>query len=226
MSRELHLETAPSIEERRHRDRVVLWRSFGVALLVHLLVLLLWRTDRPLLSPEAAAGPRSGDPNAAAGSMQTITIRTPPTRPIVPPELPIPSLDPVEPVEFDDETQLAEASLAGMDPGELEGPGRADGTGEGDGGTADQGLFRTTVPIPRGLVYPPAADELKDRETVVWVWVDVTGRVVADSTVIRPPTSDGDLNRRLAAEASEWIFEPARQAGEPVGAWFSYRIGN
>lgn len=217
-------KTAPSIEERRRRDRTIWRRAFGVALVLHLAVLLLWRTDRPFLSPEAAAGPRAGDAAAAAGSMQAITIQTPPTRPVVPPPVPIPTLDPIELEEFDEDASLAPASVAGLYRGDLDGPGRENGTGEGDGGTADEGLFRTTIPIPRGLVYPPAADQLRDRETAIMVFVDATGRVIADSTQIRPPTSDRNLNRRLAAEAAEWVFEPARQAGTPVAAWFIYRI--
>jgi hypothetical protein len=56
------------------------------------------------------------------------------------------------------------------------------------------------------------------------VWVDETGRVVPDSTRLDPPTSDRSLNRRLIAEAADWVFEPARQGGQPVATWFDYRV--
>jgi hypothetical protein len=54
--------------------------------------------------------------------------------------------------------------------------------------------------------------------------VDEVGRVVADSTQLRPPTSDRGFNERILREAAEWIFAPARRGGEPVASWFPYRI--
>jgi hypothetical protein len=74
------------------------------------------------------------------------------------------------------------------------------------------------------MIIPPASDKLKGREVEVWLFVDASGRVVPDSTVIRPPTSDRDYNRRLIREAAEWVFDPARKGGQPVAAWTSYRI--
>lgn len=71
---------------------------------------------------------------------------------------------------------------------------------------------------------PPANDKLKGREVEVWVFVDERGRVVPDSTRLEPPTSDRDFNRRLIREASQWVFEPARQGGKPVASWFPYTI--
>jgi hypothetical protein len=209
--------------QRRHRDRKVWRRSFGIAALLHIALFLLWRADPPLLSPFAAAGPRAGDDRAAAGSMQAINLSTPPRQPIVPPPVPLPTVEPIEPIEFDDEVVL-ESGFAGLEPGELEGPGREDGTGLGDGGTSDEGLYRMVPPHPRGMIMPPSHDALKGREVEVWVFVDAAGRVVADSTRLRPPTGDRSLNRRLLSEAAEWIFEPAKQGGKSVAAWFPYRI--
>jgi hypothetical protein len=54
--------------------------------------------------------------------------------------------------------------------------------------------------------------------------VDERGRVVADSTQLRPPTTDGDFNARILREAAEWVFEPGKEGGEPVAAWFPYSI--
>lgn len=216
--------TPASNQERRRQERTIWRRSFALALALHLAVFLLWKGDRPLLSPFSAAGPRAGDDRAAAGAMQAMQLRTPQRAPIVPPEIPLPTLDPVEPIEFEEETGLESLSMAGLDLGTLDGPGREDGTGRGDGGTADEGLYRMTPPNPRGMIIPPSSDRLKGRDVEVWLFVDATGRVVPDSTVLRPPTSDRDYNRRLIREAAEWVFEPARQGGKPIAAWTSYRI--
>lgn len=218
--------SGPSLSnrERRVRERQLWRRSFAVALLLHVAVFLLWRSDRPLLSPFAAAGPRAGDDRAAAGGMQAVTLSTTPRPPIVPPPVPLPTVDPVEIVEFDDEAASEAVGLVGLELGPLAGPGRADGTGAGDGGTGDEGLYRMTPPNPRGMIIPPSSDRLEGREIEVWLFVDATGRVVPDSTVLRPPTSDRDYNRRLIREAAEWVFEPARQGGKAIAAWTSYRI--
>lgn len=213
-----------SNHERRRKERVIWRRSFLAAVVAHLMLFLFWRADRPLPSPYSAAGPRAGDDRAAAGAMQTVRLTTPQRVAIVPPEIPLPTLDPVEPVEFDEEIGLEAMSMTGLDLGSLEGPGREDATGLGDGGTADEGRFRMTPPNPRGMIIPPSSDRLRGREVEVWLFVDATGRVVPDSTVLRPPTSDRDFNRRLIREAAEWVFEPARQGGKAIAAWTSYRI--
>jgi hypothetical protein len=213
-----------SNEERRRRDRS-LWRTaMGVSLLLHLLLFLAWPSDPLLVSPFSAAGPRAGDDRAASGSMQAMNIRVPPTRPITPPPVPVFTVDPVEMLEFDEEAELEPSAFQGDAPGELEGPGLENGEGEGDGGNADEGRFRVIPPVPRGMIWPPESKKLDDIDLEVWVWVDASGRVVPDSTTLRDPTSDRDFNRRLVAEAAEWIFEPARRGGEPVASWFPYRI--
>ena len=79
-------------------------------------------------------------------------------------------------------------------------------------------------PSPRGMIIPPANRSLRGQEVQVWVFVNELGRVVADSTQLRPPTSDRDFNSRLVREASEWIFEPAKKGGKAVGSWFPYTI--
>ena len=187
-----------SAGERRARDRKTWRMALLISLLLHVLVFVFWRTDGPLMSPFAAAGPRAGDNRAAGGSMQAMSIRIPPPRPIVPPRIPL-----------------------GDSPGP---PGLEGGEGRGDGGTAEEGLFRLVPPSPRGMIMPPANDKLKGREVEVWVFVDERGRVVPDSTRLEPPTSDRDFNRRLIREASQWVFEPARQGGKPVASWFPYTI--
>ena len=211
--------------DRRRLDRSV-WRTgLLISVLFHALLFLAWRGSVVPDSPLAAAGPAAGDNRAAAGSMQALNVRTRPSVPIVPPPLPIPTDIAVEPIEFVAEVEVDPASVAGDAPGELDAPGLDVGTGLGDGGTADSGLFRLQPPVPRGLIIPPDNDRLRGTEVQVWVFVDEAGRVVADSTRLEPATRDGDFNRRLIREASEWVFLPAQLDGEAVASWFPYRIG-
>jgi hypothetical protein len=213
-----------TLEERRALDRRTWRRALLVSLALHALVFLFWRTNGPLLSPFAAAGPRAGDNRAAGGASESVAVRIAPPRPIIPPRIPLPTITPAEPVVF--ETAVEEsASVLGDRPGDAPGPpGIEGGEGRGDGGTADEGLFRLVPPSPRGMIMPPANDNLKGKEVEVWVFVDERGRVVPDSTRLEPPTSDRDFNRRLLEEAAQWVFQPARKGGEPVAAWFPYTI--
>lgn len=216
--------TEMTARDRRRRDRSV-WRTgLLVSVLFHLIVFFGWRGSVIPDSPLAAAGPAAGDDRAAAGSMQALNVRTPPSVPLVPPPIPLPTEVAVEPVEFVQEVQIDPASVAGDSPGQLEAPGLETGTGLGDGGDSDEGLYRLQPPVPRGMIIPPDNDRLRGTEVQVWVFVDETGRVVADSTRLEPSTRDGDFNRRLIREASEWIFRPAQQDGEAVASWFPYRI--
>jgi len=210
-------------DERRESERRA-WRfAFVGSVVLHVLVFVLWPAAQLFMSPFAAAGPRNGDDRAAAGGMQAMTIQAPTPRPITPPQIPLPVTDPI-PIEIqEEEVTIETASILGERPGD-EGPGREEGTGQGDGGTADEGLFRLMPPSPRGMIIPPSDPSLRGKRVEVWVFVDERGRVVADSTALRPPTDNGDLNRRLIREASEWIFEPARKGGQPVAAWFPYTI--
>jgi hypothetical protein len=110
--------------------------------------------------------------------------------------------------------------------GPAEGPGLADGEGAGDGGTEAEGRFRVVPPRPKGMILPPSdrPADVRGREVEVWVYVAATGRVVADSTRLNPPTGDRRFDRRLREHASGWVFEAARRDGRPVGEWFRYTI--
>jgi hypothetical protein len=157
--------------------------------------------------------------------MQSLNLQVANPRPIVPPPVPIITLDDVDPVVFDMEPQLDMAAMAGEAPGigdDL--PGIEGGRGRGDGGTGEEGLFDVIPPSPRGMIIPPSNRSLRGKQVEVWVFVDATGRVVADSTRLNPPTSDGSFNRRLIAEAAEWVFHPAKRNDQPVAAWFPYTI--
>lgn len=213
-----------SARDRRRRERSIWRKGLLVSILLHLIVFVGWRGDILPDSPFAAAGPRAGSDRAAPGGLQAMNISTPETRPVIPPPLPLEVAIEVEPVEFEDEARVDPASVMGVDPGELEGPGLEDGTGEGDGGNAAEGLNRLQPATPRGMIIPPRNRDLRGTEVQVWVFVDERGRVVPDSTRLDPPTSDRGFNRRLVEEASEWVFRPAMQAGEPVASWFPYRI--
>ncbi|MEX2048671.1 MAG: hypothetical protein WEB90_03755 [Gemmatimonadota bacterium] len=213
-----------SARDRRRRDRSI-WRTgLFVSVLAHLLVFLFWRGNVIPLSPFAAAGPRAGDDRAASGSLQAMNLRVPPPTPVVPPLVPIPTEVEIEPVEVEEDAQVDPASVLGDAPGLGDVPGLETGTGRGDGGNADQGLYRLEPASPRGMIIPPANRNLRGTEVQVWVFVDEVGRVVADSTRLDPPTRDGDFNRRLIREASEWVFRPARQEGRSVASWFPYKI--
>ena len=227
------LQVGPFMSEKHHstvRGRKaaegrVFRSALLVSLLLHAVVFLFWKRVPIPPSPFAAAGPRAGDFRAAAGgSMSAVNLVIPPSRPIVPPRVPLISLEIEQPVEFDLEPQPDLAALLGDGPGQDEGPGIEGGEGRGDGGTADEGFFRLTPPSPRGMIIPPTNKKLRGSAVEVWVFVNEGGRVVADSTRLNPPTSDRGFNRRLIEEAAEWVFNPARRDDQPVAAWFPYTI--
>ncbi|MFW6200092.1 MAG: hypothetical protein ACOC8K_05930 [Gemmatimonadota bacterium] len=198
--------------------------GLALSVLAHILVFVLWPSGPVEVSPDVAAGPRSGSPEAAAGGMQAMNVQAPAEEIVIPPPpAPVPTVEPVDPVEIEDTDPVDAAATLGEEPA-LEEPGDEIGTGRGDGGTADEGRFGLVPPSPRGMIVPPSNDELRGSEVSVWVFVDETGRVVPDSTRLEPPTGDRDFNERLVDEAAEWIFDPAREGGEPVAAWFPYTI--
>lgn len=215
----------PSVRERRASQDRVFRIALGVSLLLHVFVFFFWKVVPLPSSPLSAAGPRAGDFRAAGGGMQAVNLRVPPSRPIIPPRVPLITLDQVDPVEFDQEPELDLAAMTGEAPGMSDGPpGIEGGQGRGDGGTAAQGFFRMIPPSPRGMIIPPTNRSLRGKKVEVWVFVDATGRVVADSTRLNPPTSDRGFNRRLIEEAAEWVFNPAKRNDQPVAAWFPYTI--
>lgn len=226
------MQDSQSRNEQLKRRYARLWRrGLVISLVVHLALFLLFRSDR-FPSPFSAAGPRAGDDRAAAGGgLRAVAIFTPPRlEPIIPPPEPIISpellmeLEKLEP-EVQPVTSLLQG-LAGDQPGLEVGPGLEEGEGKGDGGTAEEGRFRVIPPSPRGLILPPSdrPKNMRGREVEVWVFVTETGRVVADSTRLRPSTGNPSFDSRLRRQAAEWIFEPARRGGRPVAEWFRYEI--
>ena len=213
-----------SARDRRRQERSIWRTALLVSALLHLLIFVGWRGAVIPMSPFAAAGPQAGDNRAAQGSLQAMNVRVPPSRPIIPPPVPIPTLDAVEPVEFEPDVEVDPASVLGERPGTDEGPGTETGTGAGDGGNAEEGFFRLQPPSPRGMIIPPTNRELRGTTVQVWVFVNEQGRVVADSTRLDPPTRDRDFNRQLIREAAEWVFRPAMKEGEAVASWYPYTI--
>ena len=210
--------------DRRRREQTIWRTALLVSVLLHLLIFFGWRGTVIPMSPFAAAGPRAGDYRAAKGSLQAMNVRVPPSRPIVPPPVPIPTLSDIEPLEFEPDVEVDPASVLGERPGVDEDVGLETGTGEGDGGTAEEGFYRLQPPSPRAMIIPPSHSDLQGDTIKVWVFVDAQGRVVADSTRLEPPTRNRDLNRRLIREAAEWRFRPARKEGQAVASWFPYTI--
>ncbi len=225
--------------EERYRRRLM-W-ALGASVLLHILLLLWFRSDVLIPpSPFAAAGPRAGDDVAASGGgTQVVQIRVvqpeaEPAVPVVVPAVPVPQPEPVieeikpkpEVVAVGTRTGSTTAIAAGSTTGNRTGSGIEGGTGRGDGGNADAGRFRLVPPSPRGLILPPSdrPGKLRGREVDVWVFVSARGEVIADSTRVDPPTGDGKFDDRLREQAAEWVFEPARKAGQPVAEWFRYTI--
>lgn len=215
-------------EELSRRYRHELARGLGASVLLHLLLFLLFRGGTPP-SPFAAAGPRAGDDRAApGGGLEAVTIRIP-TSEVQPEPVPVP--EPVPEVEIREPdvkpVNLADLQgLLGQEKGPDQGPGLEGGEGKGDGGTAMEGRFRVIPPSPRGMILPPGdrPGGVRGKEIAVWVFVTEAGRVVGDSTRLRPPTGDRGFDAKLKHQAAEWVFEPARRGGRPVAEWFQYVV--
>ena len=148
--------------------------------------------------------------------MEAMSISFPPPLPLVPPAIPVPAEIEIEEVELDAEADFDLAALLG-EP-DLPGPPGLVGDGGGDGGSASEGLGGFVSRSRWGVVLPPDHKELKKRTVTVWLFVDESGRVVADSTYLDPPTGSGKLNRQLIREAADWRFRPATRDGKPVAA--------
>lgn len=212
------------------------------AVLVHLTALLFFRTMVvPPPSPFSAAGPAAGDIRASeAGgtglTMVELRVEQPPEEEVpeavpvpeqivvveVPRPVPTPPAGPVTPP-----TQPGSGGAGtGGETGQTTGTGAAAGEGRGGGGTEAEGSSGIIAPVPRGLIFPPPdrPRSVRGQEVTVWIFVTDRGRVVPDSTRLAPPTPDARYNERLRRSAAEWIFEPARRDGRPVGAWYPYEI--
>ncbi len=213
------------------------------AVLVHLLIVLLFRGSVVMpQDPSSAAGPNAGDllPSAAGGTgltMVELRVEQPPEE-VVEEVVPIPERIVVAEVPRPTPTPAPAPTVtppsregtggagSGGDSGTTEGTGREDGAGRGGGGSGGEGNAGIVAPVPRGMIIPPAdrPRSVRGQEVTVWVFVNDRGRVASDSTRLDPPTPDARYNDRLRRSAAEWVFEPARQDGRAVGAWYPFQI--
>ena len=211
-------EGSAGIRGRRRRERKILGIALLVSLVFHLSVFALGgRREIPTLSAEASA--RKAELLVARGGVEAIRVSQPPPVPLVPPALPVPTALDIEPIELAQEPDFDLAALLG----DL-GPPEPPGLDLGDHGTGDSGESEFVMPQTRGLILPHDYKALRGVAVDIWVFVDATGGVVADSTRLDPPTRDRKLNRQLIREASEWRFHPATQAGVPVAAWAKWTV--
>lgn len=212
-----------SVEARKARERRKEGLGLALSLAVHLLVLVSWKGAVPLPPFASASGPRTAEPRPLpGGGMQALRLAPPAEVVIVPPQVPLVTLETVEPLEIPPAPPVDFSALPGNVPGWGEGPPGL--RGRGGGGAGEEGLSRLVPPVPKGMIIPPTHPRLRGQEVEVWVFVDASGKVVPDSTRLRPPTPDRGFNQRLIREAAEWVFHPAQQGGRPVAAWFPYRI--
>ncbi len=224
----------PSSQEKKECERRIWRRSFLAAVGLHLLLFLLWTSTPVPQSPFGAEGERRADPSPADGAVEAVSMRPAAPDPLVPPEVPVPVPEDVEPPEVDEDAELELGELEELMPGSADVPGEADrgegdpgrdaGDGEGDAGAGAEGQRRMVPPSPRGMIVPPSNENMRGTEIEVWVFVNAQGQVIPDSTRLAPPTRDDGFNDRLRREAAQWVFEPARRDGQPVAAWFPYRI--
>lgn len=218
-------------ELNRHHRRITAW-SLLASVVLHLLVILLFGKWDPRLTADAAAGRRTGDdrPAAASGGLLALQIRTEqtaivrPPAPVVAPEFVVEVDEPPPTIEI---SALGQDGLAGIEVGPSDGAGSGDtGAGTGDGGDADDGRLVVLPPSPRSLMTAPMGrpSGLRGREIQVAVFVDETGRVVADSTRLIPPSGNASYDEELRRRAAQWSFEPATRGGRAVAAWFEYTL--
>lgn len=209
-----------NVRARRRGERKTWRNALAASLLFHLLVFVV-SGRRSIPTPvSSSAGPNAGDVRPASGGMQAIRFRAPPPRPLPPPAIPVPVEIDIEPLDLDPEPDFDLAALLG-DPG-LPGPPGLEGDGAGNGGAGTEGGSVYVEPKPRGLTLP--SDHKNLRTVTIWVFVDESGRVVADSIRLDPPTRDRKLNREILKRAAQWRFVPASRNGRPVAAWTSYTV--
>jgi len=213
--------------DRTYR-RALLW---GLLLSAgfHVAVLLAWRAELSPYATTVAAGPRAGDPSAAAGGGVMQAVRFAPPREIVvpPPPTAVPELVmPDVAVQLRQVRQVSirtvdlRGSLAGS--GSARGPGLEAAGGRGDGGADPEGYHRLTAPEVRSI-YPEwdPPESVRGMEVTVRVLVAWWGEPL--DVELRPPTPDSRFNKRLARNALRMDYEPAHdRLGRPVTAWAEF----
>ena len=203
--------------------------AFTASLLIHVAVFLLWRVNPVSLGSTIAAGPRTGDPIAAAGggAMRSVRYRLPPQIEVPPPpekfvvdERPIEIEMPEDPqiATLDLNTALGEAREMATTPG----PGMAGMTGRGDGGADASGNSRLLDGTPRSLI--PEWDPPKDvrgMEVTVRVLINERGHPL--EVRLQPQTPNRGFNDKLIRKARLMEFNPVRdRSGRPIQEWTEF----
>ncbi|MFQ5745636.1 MAG: hypothetical protein ACE5HF_00280 [Gemmatimonadota bacterium] len=216
-------------ERTDRRYRRALWWGLSLSAGFHVALLLAWRADLSPYATTVAAGPRTGDPTAAAGGSVMQAIRFAPPREIVVPPPPTSVPDVVLPeVEIEPpaeppvsiRTVDLRGSLAGSGP--ARGPGVEAAGGTGDGGADAEGYHRLTAPEVRSI-YPEwdPPESVRGMEVTVRVLVAWWGEPL--DVELRPPTPDARFNKRLASKALQMDYAPAHdRLGRPVTAWAEF----
>ena len=209
-------DRAADQNDRRYRNALRAGLAISVAL--HVALFLGWRTDAPVDGASVAAGPRSGDPVAAAGGGAMRALALAEMRPIEipsPPE-PIPTLDAPDIAASVPRERLSTGVSLSRPGGQ--GAGLTGATGRGDGGTDAEGRYRNTVPEPRVIIPDwDAPADVKGMQVRLRVLVDEQGRAV--DVELDPRTPDEKFNRRLIESAMAMEFKPALRNGRPVRDW-------
>lgn len=200
---------------RRHR---VAWRVGMLAsVLIHVLVVVLWRTT-PIPAPSAAAGRDPARPvPGGGGALAAVAIRVPTVTEIPPPPRPVLAVDmpQVEVREFAAPVAgpvVAPVSEVALVPG-------IGGIGGGEGGGSGTGEDGFVPPVPRSVIPhwdPP--ESVRGLEVTVRVYVDANGRPTGE-VELDPPTPDRGFNREIIERVHHMEYRPASRNGRPVSGW-------
>lgn len=203
--------------------------GFTISFLIHLAILLLWQVDPISLGNTIAAGPRTGDPIAAAGggAMQSVRYRLPEEiRVPPPPEKFVMEEEAIE-VEMPQEPQIAALDLStalgqAREMATTPGPGIPGMTGEGDGGSDASGNSRLLDGTPRSLIPewdPP--EDVRGMEVTVRVLINERGHPL--EVRLQPQTPNRGFNNKLIKKARLMEFNPVRdRSGRPIEEWTEF----
>ncbi len=200
-----------------------------LSVLVHLAIFLLWQVNPISLGTSIAAGPRTGDPVAAAGggAMRSMRYRLPEKIEVPPPpekfvvdERPIELELPEDPqiATLDLSTALGEAREMATTPG----PGLPGMTGRGDGGSDATGNSRLLDGTPRSLIpeWDPPQD-VRGMEVTVRVLINERGQPL--EVRLQPQTPNRGFNNKLIRKARLMEFNPVRdRSGRAVQEWTEF----
>jgi outer membrane biosynthesis protein TonB len=216
---------------QRHdrKYRRVVAASFVTSLLIHLAIFLLWQVNPVSLGTSIAAGPRAGDPIAAAGggALQSVRYRLPEKIEVPPPpekfvvdEQPIELEIPEDPqiATLDLSTALGEAREMATTPGQ----GLPGMTGRGDGGADATGNSRLLDGTPRSLIpeWDPPQD-VRGMEVTVRVLINERGHPL--EVRLQPQTPNRGFNNKLIRKARLMEFNPVRdRSGQPIQEWTEF----